>query len=146
MFKLHDGSEAFTAIGASIIRDEEGKATHLIGAIQDVSKLKELEKKLDEQITIYEQDSEIFLIAAKLSLDVIWDWDLLTDEGFIGEGFEELFGYTIKNNKGNSADWVSHLHPDDKESVEKELHDAIVSSATHWEHALPGYQGQWYYC
>ena len=74
-------------------------------------------------------------LAAKLSFDVIWDWNLLTNEVFIGEGFEELFGYAIKNNKGNIADWGNHLHPDDKEAVEKGLQDAIASSATHWEHA-----------
>jgi hypothetical protein len=33
-------------------------------------------------------------------------WNLLTNEVFIGEGFEELFGYVIKDNKGDMiADW-----------------------------------------
>ena len=47
---------------------------------------------------------------AKLSFDGIWDWNLLTNEFFLGEGFEELFGYAIKNNKGNiTADWINSL-------------------------------------
>ena len=135
MFKRQDGSVAATTSRASIVRDEEGKAIRLIGAIQDVSRLQELEKKLEEQITIQEEHSEIFQMATKLSVDVIWDWNILTNEVFIGEGFEELFGYAIKNNKGNLADWGSHLHPDDKEAVEKGLQDAIASSNTNWEHA-----------
>ena len=61
MFKRHDGSVASTTSRASIVRDEEGKAIRLIGAIQDVSRLQELEKKLEEQITIQEEDSEKFL-------------------------------------------------------------------------------------
>ena len=81
------------------------------------------------------ENNHLFHLAAKLSFDVIWDWNLLTNEVFIGEGFEELFGYAIKNNKGNIADWSNHLHPDDKEAVEKGLQDAIASSASHWEHA-----------
>jgi PAS domain S-box-containing protein len=134
MFKRHDGSVASTTSRASIVRDEKGKAIHLIGALQDVSKLQEIEKKLKEQITIHKKDNEIFLLASKLSFDVICDWNLLTDEVFRGEGYKELFGYIQENDKGNIADWFDHIHPDDKEAVEKGLHDAIASSATHWKH------------
>ena len=69
------------------------------------------------------------------TFDVIWVWNILTNELFIGEGFEELFGYANKNNKGNLADWGSHLHPDDKDAVEMGLRNSIASSATYWEHA-----------
>lgn len=57
--------------------------------------------------------------------------------GFIGEGFEELFGYTIKNKKGNIpiSDWRNYLHPEDKEAIENGLYNAIVSSTCNWEHA-----------
>lgn len=134
-FKRRDGSVAFTTSRASIVRDEEGKAIRLIGAIHDISRLQELENKQGEQITIPEEDSKRFLLAAKLSYDVIWDWKILTNEIFIGEGFEELFGYTIQNNKGNIADWGNQLHPDDRETVKKGLHEAIDSSAAHWQHA-----------
>ncbi len=134
--KRFDGSVASTISRASIIRDEQGKAIRLIGATQDVSRLQELEKKLRSQISIHEEDSEKFLLAARLSFDVIWDWNLLTNEVFLGEGFEELFGYVIKDNKGNMiTDWVNYLHPDDKEAVIKELQDNIKSTTTHWEHA-----------
>jgi PAS domain S-box-containing protein len=135
-FKRQDGSVAYTNSRASIVRDEEGKAVRLIGAIRDVSRLQELEKKLEKQIAKHEEDSEKFLLAAKLSFDVIWDWNLTTDDMFIGEGFEELYGYPIKKNRGTSADLINHFHPDDKEVVEKGLHEAIISSAVQWEQAF----------
>lgn len=84
--------------------------------------------------TRQEENNKIFLLAAKISSDVIWDWDLLTNDLFLGEGFEVLFGYHIKNNNGNLTDWSNHVHPDDKEAVEKDLYDAIASPATHWQH------------
>lgn len=134
--KRHDGSVASTTSRASIIRDKKGKAVRLVGAIQDVSRLQELENKLEEQITIQVEHSETFFLAAKITSDVIWDWDLLTNELFIGEGFEEMYGYSPKNKRGNIAitDW-SDLHPDDKETVEKGLYAAIASSDVHWEHS-----------
>ena len=134
-FKRKDGSIASTTSRACIIRDETGKATQLIGAIQDVSMLHELQKKLEEEAGKKKELRKIFLMAARLSVDVIWDWNMTTNELFIGDGFEELFGYTIKNNKGNLVDWAGHIHPDDKEEIEKALKDAIKSSITFWEHA-----------
>jgi PAS domain S-box-containing protein len=135
MFKRQDGSVAATNSRGNIVRDDKGKAIRLIGAIQDVSKLQKLEKKVSEQITIHKEDKQRFHLATKLSFDVIWDWNILTNEMFIGEGFEELFGYSLRNNKGNLTDWIAHIHPDDKEAIEKELEVAIASSNANWERA-----------
>ncbi|MBC7828260.1 MAG: PAS domain-containing protein [Chitinophagaceae bacterium] len=136
MFKRKDGSIASTVSRASIVRDENGKAIRLIGAIQDVSKLQELKKKLEIQVSIQEELAEIFIVAAKLSFDGIWDWNLLTGEFYLGAGFEELFGYTMKNHTGNiSTDWVNYVHPDDRQSVQQGLQNAIKSPASYWEHA-----------
>jgi PAS domain S-box-containing protein len=134
LFKRYDGSVATTTSRASIVRDEQAKAIRLIGAIHDISKLQELENKLEEQTTVQKEYSEKNFLS-KLSFDVIWDWNILTNELFIGEGFEKLFGYHIKNNKGNSADWGNHLYPDDKDTVKKELHEAIASSVPYWQKA-----------
>ena len=135
MFKRYDGSLASTVSRANILRDEKGKALSMVGAIKDVSRLQELENKLEEEIILKKQHSEIFRLAAKLSYDGIWDWNIETNDFFLGEGFEELFGYAIKTNKGNLADWSRHLHPNDKEAFEAGLQDAISSSSTKWEHA-----------
>jgi PAS domain S-box-containing protein len=136
MFKRKDGSVAFTICRACIVRDDTGRAIRLIGALQDISQLQELKKNMEAQVTIQLAHDEKFLLAARLSFDVIWDWDLVTNNVFIGEGFEELFGYVIKNNMGNMiADWANYMHPEDKKQISKELYDAIQSSATEWAHA-----------
>jgi PAS domain S-box-containing protein len=132
--RLFDGSVALTTCRASIVRGDSENAVRLIGAIHDVTRLQEIEKKLDEQIAIQEELSETFLMAAKLSFDGIWDWNLSTDDVVFGAGFEELFGYKIDNNTGNIiTNWSDHLYPNDKKAVEKGLNTAIFSSATHWE-------------
>ncbi|MGZ8559335.1 MAG: PAS domain-containing sensor histidine kinase, partial [Chitinophagaceae bacterium] len=135
-FKRHDGSVASTISRASIVRDVRGKAIRLIGATQDVSRVQELEKKLTRQNKLQEEDSKTFLQFTKLSFDIIWDWNLKTNEVFRGEGFEELLGYPVKNYKDNLSDLTDHLHPDDKEVVLIGLQQAIASSTTPWEHAF----------
>ncbi|MEO6732620.1 MAG: PAS domain-containing protein [Ferruginibacter sp.] len=130
-FQRHDGSIASAICRASIVRDDDGKAIRLIGAIQDISKLQELEKKLEAQLFIQEEHK--LLLATKLSVDVMWDWNLKTNEVIIGEGFEDLFGYTIKNSKGIITDKDNYVHPGDKEAFKKGLAEAIASSESHWE-------------
>ena len=133
-FKRYDGSVASTTSRGSIVRDGQGKAIRLIGAIQDVSRLRELEKKLHEQISIQKENGDIFLEASRLSFDGIWHWNLLTDEFFLSDSFKELFGYATKNSTGNmDADWANYFHPDDKEATKKSLYDSIASSDTYWE-------------
>jgi PAS domain S-box-containing protein len=134
MVRCFDGSVASTTSRASIVRDEQGKAIRLIGAIQDVSRLQEVEKKLHDQINIQKDNGAIFLEASRLSFDGIWHWNLLTNEFFLSDSFEELFGYATKNNTGNmDADWATYFHPDDKEAIIKALYGSIASSDTYWE-------------
>ena len=136
MFKRQDGSVAATTSRASIVRDEDGKAIRLIGAIQDVSRLQELEKKLSVKMITQDNNTDTFFQVANISFDVIWDRNLLTNKVIRGEGFEELLGYPLKDYKGNVSDLDDHIHPQDKKAVLKGLQDAIESSATHWEQAF----------
>ncbi|MEO6546784.1 MAG: PAS domain-containing protein [Ferruginibacter sp.] len=129
--KRFDGSIANVIGRAGIVRDEKGKAFRLIGNIQDISKLRELESQLAEQHTILREQDNRSQIAAKLSYDGIWDWNIVEDEFILGAGFEELFGYTF--NEEISFDWISHVHPDDRDVVEKSLAGAIESTAVTWE-------------
>ena len=119
--KKFNGNIASVISRATIIRDSQGKAVRLIGATQDVSLLHQLEKNLKEQHIIKKENKNIFRLAARLSYDGIWDWNIVNGEFFLGQGFEALFGYPVKKPMGVIDDWIKHLHPDDKEEVEKGL-------------------------
>jgi two-component system sensor histidine kinase UhpB len=130
LIKRKDGSIASTISRAIIVRDENGRALRMIGALQDISRLNDLEKRVLEQSVTKKELKDVFQIASKLSYDGIWDWNLLTNDFFLGDGFEELFGKKITN---NMEDWSKHLHPDDKEVVEKGIKEALASSANQWQ-------------
>jgi len=131
-----DGVMASTTSRACIIRDENGVATRLVGATQDVSKVTDLEKNLHDLAILHKEGQDKFALTTRLSFDVIWEWNLENNELFIGEGFKELFGYSIKKNKGDmTKDWVNYIHPDDKDAITKELANTIKSRATQWKHA-----------
>lgn len=128
-----DGSLAATTSRASIIRDEEGKAIRLIGATQDISRIQSLEVQLEQH---HKQPADLFALAARLSYDAIWDWNIITNEFFLGEGFEELFGYAYNDKTNISFDWTNVLYPNDKGAVQKSIKTAITSGGMHWEDAF----------
>lgn len=68
------------------------------------------EKELKESNFRYENVS-------KATFDAIWDWNLVTNEIFWGEGFEKIFGYSIGKNDNEKSNWVKYIHPDDLERV-----------------------------
>ncbi|MEO8412410.1 MAG: PAS domain-containing protein [Ginsengibacter sp.] len=136
MFRRQDGSIASTISRASIVRNDKGKATRMIGAIQDVSRLQELEKKLKVQVIIPDEKGRSLKQTARHSFDGMWDWNILTNEFFLGEGFEELFGYAFENVGNIAFNWSDFLHPDDKDAVEKGLQDAVESDVAQWQHAF----------
>ncbi len=74
-----------------------------------------------------------FFLAAKLSFDGIWDWNISTNEFYLGEGFKELLGYFLKEKDYLTFNWCDHLHPEDRQVVEKGLENALASSSTGWE-------------
>ncbi len=134
MFTRADSSFASTTSRASIVRDESGKAIRLIGAIHDVSRLEELELKLSEQTHSEEEERGKFLLTTRFLFDALWDWKLDTNEIFLGDGFETLFGYSNTSIKGKLFSWGNWIHPEDEETVKKRLNDAIQSSSKSWEH------------
>jgi PAS domain S-box-containing protein len=130
--KRKNGKIASVNSRAAILRDDTGKAIRLIGATQDITRLEELEGKLE---VIVKENSDMFHLAANLSYDGIWHWNILTNEVFLGEGFKDLLGYPFSNNRTDVFTWGDFLHPDDKAAVEKGLEKALASPATTWEHA-----------
>lgn len=133
LLQRSDGTMAFTNSRGCVVRDKTGKATHLIGATQDISNLKVLEQKLKDKKKLQDEPSETSVPAPTLSFATIWDYDLLTDEIFVGEGFEESFGYPSKNNKYPKPWLVGHFDPDDKKILDKKLNLLLKSSASSCE-------------
>ncbi|MDB5200071.1 MAG: cph1 4 [Chitinophagaceae bacterium] len=87
-------------------------------------------KKAEEKLL---KSNERFINVSKATFDAIWDWDIKTKELYLGDGFQELFGYHIKNNVGTFSDWADHIHPQDKERIiESRLNKIINSDQSNW--------------
>ncbi|GAM98113.1 two-component hybrid sensor and regulator [alpha proteobacterium U9-1i] len=76
---------------------------------------------------------ERFRIVTQATADVVWDWNLLTDEIWWSEGMRALFGYDIGTLPSGSSSWTNALHSEDRERVMHGIHAAIDGSDADWQ-------------
>lgn len=109
--------------GDVIIEGEE--AVRLVGTAQDVTELKQAEeasRKFEER----------YRVVARATNDVIWDWDLTSDEVGWNDAVYEGFHYQ-KAQVGNTARWwYEHIHPEDRTRVVSSIHALIDSGEQYW--------------
>lgn len=69
--------------------------------------------------------NERYRLAASATRDLIYDWDLITDDvtRYL-EGKEQLFGYSLNIMKERDF-WRNHVHPDDIENMVEILEDTL---------------------
>jgi signal transduction histidine kinase len=77
--------------------------------------------------------TELFELAAKATKDVLWDWDLITQELWWGENFYSKFGYTRKEISPDISSWKTRIHPGDLERVTRGIEESIVQRKENWE-------------
>jgi two-component system cell cycle sensor histidine kinase/response regulator CckA len=119
------GEVLWALVNVSLVTDAEGKPTHLIAAIQDITERKQAEAAL-------RASEERYRFVAQASKEVVWDWDLLTDQVVWDEGTGPLLDYQPAE-LGTTADWwYERLHPEDRERVVGSLDSAIRQSETVW--------------
>lgn len=94
---------------------------------------------LREQITERKQiemalreSEERFQLIARATNDAIWDWNLVTNEVWWGEGIKTLFHYMTDEIGSDATWWYEHIHPEDKERVILGIHAAIRSGVKYW--------------
>lgn len=79
-------------------------------------------RKSSEEIRIAKERYDLLSKATK---DAIWDWDVLTNKLYWGEGFTTLFGHEIERTTISFDVWTQHLSTEDKDRVIKSVIAAI---------------------
>ena len=76
--------------------------------------------------------NERFQLVARATNDVIWDWDLPTDEAWWNESMGSVFGYPHGHVVAAAAAWQSRIHVDDRERVASGIRAVIAGSDVNW--------------
>jgi PAS domain S-box-containing protein len=78
------------------------------------------------------RSEERFRLATRASQDVIWEWNLITNEGWRNDTFQTRFGYAAGQLKVATESWYGGIHALDKDRVVAGLHAAIDSDRETW--------------
>ena len=103
------------------------------------SQLKDLDLKLRNQFDISEQMKKDLLLsdqryelAASGSNDGIWDWNILTGEYYISDGWKETLGFH-KEFENSFSSWLKQIHPADLENVQKHITTYLSRTSGQYE-------------
>lgn len=79
-----------------------------------------------------QKSNERYRYVTRATFDAIWDWDLIADTVYWGEGFKTIFGYELDEVESSVTSWTHHIHPEDFDRVIKSIHEVINSSELNW--------------
>ncbi len=79
-----------------------------------------------------QQSNERFEYVTKATFDAIWDWDILNDRFYWGEGYGKIFGYVNENSTGNTTRSFENIHPDDRRRVFDGIDLLITGGEENW--------------
>ena len=87
--------------------------------------------ELEAAETAIRISNERFLLAATATNDLIWDWNLDTNELWWNSNYNRLFGYdeTVVH---SIDEWVDHVHPDDRVRVKEGIYRVVESGGMYW--------------
>jgi diguanylate cyclase (GGDEF)-like protein/PAS domain S-box-containing protein len=104
-----------------IFPTEEGLATYTT-EITERKRLQEMER----------ETSERFMMVAKVTSDIIWDWDVRKDRLWWNEGLQSVLGYSKDAFNDGISDWVSRIAQEDRERVVSGLYAAMNGGRETW--------------
>lgn len=107
------------------IRFENMKGNSFILAVaRDISVIKKTEDRLRES-------EERYQLAVRGSSVGLWDWNVLTDELFWSNRFQEIVGISGEGFRPHFKEFSERLHPDDSEAILHALEQHIKNKETY---------------
>lgn len=92
---------------------------------RDITKIKNAEKEI-------KISTERFKLVTTATNDMIWDWNLLTDELWWNFNYNSLFGYDDTSVTHHINDWVKSVHKEDRDRVKKGIYKVIELKQNFW--------------
>ncbi|WP_373035164.1 PAS domain-containing protein [Sulfurimonas sp.] len=101
-----DSKEVWVLDNTLIIKDSNGKVTHFLGYISNITELKENELEIKAV-------KERFQLAIDGANDGLWDWNIETNEVYFSPRWKSMLGYEEDEISNSLQEWRRRVHPAD---------------------------------
>src|SRR5215472_9667885 len=116
-----DGVIVWARLFVSLVRDLDGHPQYFVAVVEDIN------EKIQAEITLRESQQRLALALSAARLGV-WDCNLKTEEVVLSPMFREMY----HGDPLTQADWLSLVHPDDRERVVALARESLGGSRQ-WE-------------
>jgi PAS domain S-box-containing protein len=131
---IMNGSEIYLSVTIQPIFNVDGHVHQVCLMARDITERKAAEKQIRESADLIKVINERYRLASFVTNDAVWDWDLVTNQLFWGEGYQRLFGYDVQKEEAKISSWFTHIHPEDAARVQSSISDFISRNAQgSWE-------------
>lgn len=122
-----DDRQQWLHITASPLRDPLGPTIGGVAVVRDISATKHAELALRESEARY-------ALAARGANDGLWDWNLTAHTVYYSPRWRAMLGYAEDEIGDGLDEWLSRVHPDDREGLEARLAAHYQRLVSHFEH------------
>lgn len=115
-----DGTPFWNELSISPVHDAEGRLTHFIAVIRDVTDRIQVAKELNES----EMRMRLAIRGGDLGL---WDWQVATGQLTVNDQWLTMLGLDPKTHVPTIELWHSLVHPDDRPKLDLLFNDVILN-------------------
>lgn len=116
-----DGTLFFACGIMNPLYDSDSRVIGFVKVLRDATKHKQDEEALKVSELRYK-------LVTRATRNIVWDWELETDQIHWNEAMTTELGYDLPNHVSSVQWWKDHLHPEDRERVQRSIQDIINSS------------------
>jgi PAS domain S-box-containing protein len=107
------------------VLDSQGKLIATIAQGFDITDRRLAEAQLIEF-------NERFKNVARATNDIVWDWELETNNLWWSDSIYTVFGYQPEDIEPTIESWYTRLHPEDRDRVVTSIHEVIDGGGQAW--------------
>jgi PAS domain S-box-containing protein len=116
-----NGGSLQTELSATVTSGKDGRTAGMVCVVRDITKRKEAEK-------ILRDSEERFRQLADNIREVFWMTDVAKSEMiYVSPAYEEIWGRSVASLYSSPQDWLSAIHPEDRERIEQAAKTKQVS-------------------
>ncbi len=124
-FRHKDDSWRWMKNDMKCLFDNHGNPDEIVSTWWEITKEKQMEETL-------EASNERFELSFKATKNVMYDWDLVTNELWLSDEIYRSFGYDKETLNPDLHWWENSIHPDDHDHIMRSVTAALTNNQDSW--------------